>query len=309
LFLAIVYEKTLNKKLIFLFKSIDIYYINMPVLKYEQHNSDSDSEESINVSDTSSDISDTEYTLDTEEASVLKKAITKDVKPTILPTILSTSIESDDEGGEEDEDNISETDQDLDFNKTSDVEENEDEDEDEDEDDDLSDSDEENESSTIGGKNKKTKSSSASLMQCGGADSDEDDDEDEDDDAYLQKFNEDINKNFIADNHPECINVNFDEVLALTKVLRDGKNNIMDDLHRTLPYLTKYEKTRILGQRAKQINAGMAAFVKVPENVIDGYLIAEMELAQKRIPFIIKRPMPGGGCEYWRVSDLELVAF
>ena len=276
----------------------------MPVLKYEQQNSDSDSDESINVSDTSSDISDTEYTLDTEEAvnlsSALKKANTKDVKTTILPT----SIESDDE---EDEDNISDTD--LELKETSDVEVDleEDEDEDEDEDDNLSDSDEESASATIGGKNKKNKGSTSSLMQSGGGY--EDDDEDDDDDAYLQKFNEDINKNFIADNHPECINVNFDEVLALTKVARDSKNNIVDDLHRTLPYLTKYEKTRILGQRSKQINAGMAAFVKVPENVIDGYLIAEMELSQKRIPFIIKRPLPGGGCEYWRVSDLELVAF
>jgi hypothetical protein len=34
-----------------------------------------------------------------------------------------------------------------------------------------------------------------------------------------------------------------------------------------------------------------------------------MELNQKRIPFIIKRPIPGGGCEFWRVSDLELVDF
>ena len=139
---------------------------------------------------------------------------------------------------------------------------------------------------------------------------DEDDDEDEDeDDDYLQKFNEEINKNYIVDNHPECVNVNYDEIIAMAKVVRDDKNNIIDDLHRTIPYLTKYERARILGQRAKQINMGMPAFIKVPENVIDGYLVAEMELTQKRIPFIIKRPIPGGGCEYWKVADLELIAF
>lgn len=140
-------------------------------------------------------------------------------------------------------------------------------------------------------------------------DNGEGDEDDDEDDAYLQKFNEQINRNYIVDNHPECVNVNFDEVLAMVNVVRDEKNNIVDDLHKTLPYLTKYEKARILGQRARQINSGMTAFIKVPENVIDGYLIAEMELAQKRIPFIIKRPIPGGGCEYWRVSDLELVCF
>jgi DNA-directed RNA polymerase I, II, and III subunit RPABC2 len=268
----------------------------MPALKYQQttDNSDSESEDSINVSDTSSDVSEEEYTLDTEEEIKLSSAFkAKDNKTNTLTTTLESDSEED-----EDEDEVIDTD--LDLNETSDIEE-------EDEDEDLSGSDDEGKTSSK--KYTKKLTSSSSGIQSGGGDEDEDEDEDEDDDDYLQKFNEDINKNFIADNHPECINVNFDEVLTLSKVVRDGKNNIVDDLHRTLPYLTKYEKTRILGQRAKQINSGMTAFVKVPENVIDGYLIAEMELAQKRIPFIIKRPVPGGGCEYWRVSDLELVAF
>ena len=32
-----------------------------------------------------------------------------------------------------------------------------------------------------------------------------------------------------------------------------------------------------------------------------------MELKEKKIPFIIKRPIPGGGSEYWNVKDLELI--
>jgi DNA-directed RNA polymerase I, II, and III subunit RPABC2 len=71
--------------------------------------------------------------------------------------------------------------------------------------------------------------------------------------------------------------------------------------------LTKYEKTRILGQRAKQIDNGAKPFVKVPPNVIDGYHVALLELEQKKIPFIIKRPFPNGGVEYWHVSDLEML--
>jgi DNA-directed RNA polymerase I, II, and III subunit RPABC2 len=73
--------------------------------------------------------------------------------------------------------------------------------------------------------------------------------------------------------------------------------------------MTKYEKSRILGIRSKQINAGAKPFVQVPENVIDGYLIAEMELKEKRIPFVIKRPLPGGTCEYWKIQDLEIIGF
>jgi len=36
-------------------------------------------------------------------------------------------------------------------------------------------------------------------------------------------------------------------------------------------------------------------------------LIALDELEQKMIPFIVKRPMPMGGCEYWRLRDLEIL--
>ena len=141
-------------------------------------------------------------------------------------------------------------------------------------------------------------------------DDDADDADDEEvDENYLQKFDNTIKKNYIAEYHPECSINNYDEIVALTMVIRDAYNNIIDDLHKTLPYLTKYEKARVLGQRAKQINAGAKPYVKVPENIIDGYLVAEMELAQKRIPFIIRRPTPGGGCEYWNLKDLELIQF
>jgi DNA-directed RNA polymerase I, II, and III subunit RPABC2 len=141
-------------------------------------------------------------------------------------------------------------------------------------------------------------------------DEDDDDDEDEDDgEQYLQKFDRAVNNNYLVDFHPECVLQNYDEILSMVKVLRDRNGIIVDDLHRTIPYLTKYERARILGQRAKQINAGSPPFVKVPENVIDGYVIAELELKEKRIPFIIRRPMPNGGSEYWSLRDLEDISF
>jgi DNA-directed RNA polymerase subunit K/omega len=135
-------------------------------------------------------------------------------------------------------------------------------------------------------------------------DSDEEEDEDEN---YLQKFDTQIRDNYVNTFHPECITHNYQEISALTKVVRDKNNIIIDPLHRTIPFLTKYEFTRVIGQRAKQINSGAKPFVKIPENVIDGVIIAEIELAQKRIPFIIRRPFPGGGCEYWNLKDLEMI--
>ena len=137
----------------------------------------------------------------------------------------------------------------------------------------------------------------------------DDSDDDDDDEVYLTKFDKEINQNYLLNNHPECTIQNYDEIVALSKVVRDKNNIIIDELHKTIPYLTKYERARILGQRAKQINSGATTFVKVHENMIDGYLIAELELQQKRIPFIIRRPLPNGGSEFWCVKDLENIAF
>jgi DNA-directed RNA polymerase subunit K/omega len=138
---------------------------------------------------------------------------------------------------------------------------------------------------------------------------DDDDDEDEYDESYLQKFDSEITKNYINEYHPECLIHNYDEITKLAIVVRDSTNIIIDPLHKTIPYLTKYERARILGQRAKQIETGARPLVKLPENVIDSYVIAELELQQKRIPFIIRRPIPDGGCEYWNLKDLEMILF
>ena len=137
----------------------------------------------------------------------------------------------------------------------------------------------------------------------------QDDEDDDDDENYLQKFNTEINRNYIMNFHPETTIQNYEEIEALTVVLRNKNNLIVDDLHRTCPYLTKYEYARVLGQRAKQINSGGQPFVRVPENIIDGAVIAEMELRQKRVPFIIRRPLPNGGSEYWNLKDLDIISF
>jgi len=135
----------------------------------------------------------------------------------------------------------------------------------------------------------------------------DDDGEEEDSEMYLQKFDQSINTNYVVDFHPESILQNYDEILSMVKVVRDKDGIIIDDLHKTIPYLTKYERARILGQRAKQIETGAKPLVKIPENIVDSYIIAELELREKKIPFIIKRPMPNGGCEYWKLSDLEIL--
>ena len=136
---------------------------------------------------------------------------------------------------------------------------------------------------------------------------DEDDERDNDSAEYFQKLKTSVRESYVNVYHPESMSHNYDEIQTLSRVVRDSAGVIVDDLHRTIPIMTKYEKTRILGQRAKQINEGAPAFIKIDSTVIDGYLIAVKELEQKKTPFIIRRPLPNGGSEYWRVQDLEIL--
>ena len=140
-------------------------------------------------------------------------------------------------------------------------------------------------------------------------DDDYDDDEDEDEEDELQeKRLEQVRQEIFADNfHPECEMPNFSEVKLLCRIKRDKHGSPIDPNHTTLPFLTKFEKTRVLGLRAQQIDEGATAFVTVPRNIISGYEIAKMELEQKLLPFIIRRPLPNKKAEYWRLRDLEIV--
>ena len=137
--------------------------------------------------------------------------------------------------------------------------------------------------------------------------SDELSDDSDDELENLSKFDKEVKNQFLVNFHPESINHNYDEIYIMANVTRDKDNNIIDDLHKTIPILSKYEKTKVLGQRAKQINTGSKPFINVEDTIIDGLLIAQEELYQKKIPFIIRRPMPSGGSEYWHLADLEIL--
>jgi DNA-directed RNA polymerase subunit K/omega len=138
-------------------------------------------------------------------------------------------------------------------------------------------------------------------------DNDESDENDEDDDDILQKFDNETKKMYIASHHPECLSFNHEETDTLSRVVRDENGRIIDPYHKTLPFLTKYEKTRILGIRTKQLNEGAKPYIDVNPTIIDGYIIAQLELEHKRLPFIIRRPIPNGGSELWKLQDLEII--
>tara|TARA_B100001123_G_C14785089_1_gene818177 strand:- start:51 stop:332 length:282 start_codon:yes stop_codon:yes gene_type:complete len=67
--------------------------------------------------------------------------------------------------------------------------------------------------------------------------------------------------------------------------------------------LTKYERTKILSERASQIENGSAILINNPEKYSNAYYIAQKELEEKKLPFIIKRPY-NNGFEYIKLNDL-----
>jgi DNA-directed RNA polymerase I, II, and III subunit RPABC2 len=162
------------------------------------------------------------------------------------------------------------------------------------------------ESAAAAAKTKKSKKRIVVAAEEEEEEEEEEESEGEDDgEEYLQKFDKNFRNEFVNQYHPESNTHNYEEVKLRTLITRTGET-ISDAGHKTLPFLTKYEKTRVLGQRAKQINAGAKPLIdNIPANAMDGYVIAKLELAQKKIPFIIKRPLPNGECEYWNLADLE----
>lgn len=145
-----------------------------------------------------------------------------------------------------------------------------------------------------------------SMFQNEEQDSDEDS-SDEEESIIYKNLEEDIDTNLLKFYHPETENINYKELLTLSKITKNKKGEIIDPFHKTLPFITQYEKAKILGQRAKQINHGSIPFVDISSNIIDGHTIALMELNQKKIPFIIRRPLPNGTSEYWKVKDLKII--
>ena len=108
--------------------------------------------------------------------------------------------------------------------------------------------------------------------------------------------------------HPEC-NLDYIEQVAPKiplQYLPPGGYKV-DANHRTYPFLTNFEKTKIIGLRANQLSKGASPYVSVPKHLTDVREIARYELEQKRLPFLVKRPLPNGTFEYWRLNDLIIL--
>ena len=85
----------------------------------------------------------------------------------------------------------------------------------------------------------------------------------------------------------------------------DMKDKLQSKNRCTKPFLTKYERARIVGYRAEQIASGSEPCVDVGNltKVVD---IVEKELKERKIPLIIKRTLPNNDSEYWKLEELDI---
>ncbi len=130
------------------------------------------------------------------------------------------------------------------------------------------------------------------------------DNEYDDDDGSVgaeDSFNEEFNEGEVEEKEEEQQDLEFIEV---------GEQNVKEMVSQpskervTTRFLTKYEKARIIGARALQISKNAPIMVEPKLGEWDPLKIAEKELLERKIPFIIRRYLPDESYEDWRVDEL-----
>jgi len=78
------------------------------------------------------------------------------------------------------------------------------------------------------------------------------------------------------------------------------------------PIMTKYEFNQVISLRTNQLALGGQPFINIEGNDIKSNMefrqIALEEIKQSKLPYIIKRTLPNGKNEYFRLSDLNFIA-
>lgn len=93
--------------------------------------------------------------------------------------------------------------------------------------------------------------------------------------------------------HPEVVVPSKEELRA---GLERGR-------HVTFPFLTPYERTKVLSLRASQLAQGaVPLLLQPPAAGTEALAVAVAELAAGVLPFVLRRPLPDGTYEYLRLG-------
>ena len=99
--------------------------------------------------------------------------------------------------------------------------------------------------------------------------------------------------------------------LEVQSVNRESVNETLNQERTTLPFFTKYEYTTLIGTRAQQLAEGAKPLVPLDGFTLSSprlvWEIAEKEVKEKKLPFIIHRQFPNGKAEYWSATELSII--
>jgi DNA-directed RNA polymerase I, II, and III subunit RPABC2 len=92
-----------------------------------------------------------------------------------------------------------------------------------------------------------------------------------------------------------------------SKEKKEEKVKVVTGKHRvSRATLTKYERARLIGTRACHLSLGSKPMLKNTEGM-SMTEIATLELDNKVIPINIRRPLPNGKVEIWKITELEII--
>ena len=110
-------------------------------------------------------------------------------------------------------------------------------------------------------------------------------------DEYIDDVDDDleITESVLTSNDIVSVHETYSDYYTSTKI--------------TSPFLTKFERAKVIGIRAQMLASGAEPMISppFPEECYD---IAVLELKAKKIPLIIRRYLPNKKFEDWRLEDL-----
>jgi len=131
-------------------------------------------------------------------------------------------------------------------------------------------------------------------------------DDDNETDSENETTNSDIDDDEISETSDKEGLSDDDDIHNEISSQRRMEMKYVSDNDRISPdRMTKYELTRIIGERTKQLVVGAKPLIKNPEDFNSSEEIAIEELKQNMIPFKIRRMMPNGKNELWKISEFK----
>jgi DNA-directed RNA polymerases I, II, and III subunit RPABC2 len=130
------------------------------------------------------------------------------------------------------------------------------------------------------------------------------------DESYDNEYDNDNGDEFSDDEEVSDINIDDDKVVDdntfKLMTFSDILENISKNVKKTIPLLTKFERARIMGVRLQQLANGAKPRIDIT-NLKSINEIVEKELFLRKIPFIIRRTLPNGKFEDWKLEEFESV--